>query len=113
MPIRKAVRTSLRLKPPESCISRDKVVVFFPTAAAMEKGVWRVPVHGWIYQPSEFSRLRRLGLALSGLVLRKHLPRDGPEVHLFKQRAGAFFAENKAGRNVFIQVGSQVVKLKR
>src|ERR1043165_7312366 len=62
MNLRKAIS---RLRPhPVSCIDPHERVLFFPTDAHLADNQWHIPVHGWIYRPTELSRLRRIALRL-------------------------------------------------
>lgn len=105
MDIRNFMRKSGRAEAVRSCIDLDKRVVFFPTDANFADGTWHVPVHGWIYRPTELSRLRRAGLWLVKQALRKHVPRDEKSKALFRERAGAFLVDNERRERVKIRLG--------
>lgn len=107
------IRNVIRRPGQDSCIDADERVVFFPTDADFAAGQWHVPVHGWIYRPTEWSRLRRAGLWLVKQALRRRVPRDDKAKALFQQRVGAFLADNERWNRVQIQLGEAVFKLKR
>ena len=117
MHIRKTIRALVRADPLDSCIGSEERVVFFPTAgdfrAARGSGCWNVPVHGWIYTPAEFSRLRRAGLWFVKHLLSRSARRDAPAMALFKERAGALLADNERWRRVAVCLGDGVFKLRR
>jgi hypothetical protein len=113
MDLRRFIQAFLGDQPLDSCIDIRERVVFFPTAAACCDGRWHIPIHGWIYQPSEFSRLRRSALWMANRMLRFRVPRDHPGMPLFQQRAAAFLADNEGGSRVRVQVGEAVFTLKR
>jgi phosphatidate phosphatase APP1 len=105
MSLRSAISALLRADSLESCIDSGETVVFFPTAASAEGGVWQIPIHGWIYKGAELSRLRRTAAGLlrglAGLRLRpSHLQRP-----MFQQRLGAFLADNERNNRVQIALG--------
>lgn len=105
MSLRSAISALLRADNLASCIDADETVVFFPTAASSEGDVWRIPIHGWIYQPAELSRLRRTALGLlrgfAGLRLRP----DRLQGPMFQRRLGAFLADNERNNRVRIALG--------
>jgi hypothetical protein len=98
---------------PHRGIAPGKEVVFFPTDADFAAGRWHVPVHGRIYRPTDTTRLRRAGLALIKRALRKHVPADETAMALFRERVGAFLADNERWERGFIQLGEAIFKLKR
>jgi hypothetical protein len=114
MSLRIAIASLLRPDELESCIDPDESVVFFPTAAAFHPpNQWQVPIHGWIYQPSELSRLRRLGFRLVARLIKlryRHVDHASP---LFRERVGAFLADNERGSRIEIQVGPARFQLKK
>ncbi len=76
-----------------SSIKDDEVVVFFPTIAYPIDEVWKVHIHGWIYEPEwEISRL--FGLESNN-----------------KQRMAAFFVDNERGKQISIHFGGQRIAL--
>jgi Uncharacterized conserved protein (DUF2183) len=106
------IQALLKGTTPESCIDMRERVVFFPTAGCLRGECWRIPIHGWIYQPTEYSRLRRSALWVANRVLRYRIPEDHPGMPLFQQRAAAFLANNERGNRVKIRVGEAVFTLK-
>jgi hypothetical protein len=106
MSIRTAIAALLRADPIDSCIDPDETVVFFPTCAALQSGGrWEVPVHGWIYQPTDLSRLRRAAFRLVRRAAGFRFPGADLKTPLFRQRVGAFLADNERHNRVNIQLG--------
>lgn len=92
-------------------IAADETVVFFPTAAHFdaEAGVWRVPIHGWIYQLEADSVKRSIAL---GLLRRAWgLDKDSDETELFRERARLFLVDNKRGKQITIRIGEKTFTL--
>ena len=119
MDFRKSLHTLLHPDPLGSCIGPNEHVVFFPTAADFQTagerggGCWHVPIHGWIYTPAEFSRLRRAGLWFAKHFVSRTARQDAPAMALFQARAGAFLADNERWQRVTIRLGDMLFKLKR
>jgi hypothetical protein len=89
--------------PTSSSIDPDEHVVFFPTVAhQLSSTTWRIPIHGWIYQPTELSHIRRAGVHLVKWLLRLPIKRDDPNMPLFRHRMGALLVDNE--RNQRIQI---------
>jgi phosphatidate phosphatase APP1 len=88
-------------------IKSDEEVVFFPTCAvASEDGaIWKVPVHGWIFEP-EHDSLRR-NLLLASLAASLGLGVDEARSEVFVRRARLFLADNERGKRIAIELAGQ------
>ena len=113
MDIRNAIRCFASAKRRDTGVAPGKQVAFFPTDAHFADGRWHIPLHGRIYRPTEMTRLRRAGLWLIKQTLRRHVPADEKGKTLFRERVGAFLADNERWERVEIQLGEMVVRLKR
>lgn len=82
-----------------SRIDADETVVFFPTVGWREGCGWRVRVHGWIYEPVEYSRVRRAALWVVKRAVRRRVG-EGFDSVVAKERLGVFFADNERGERV-------------
>jgi phosphatidate phosphatase APP1 len=87
-----------------STIRSDERVVFFQTAASRspDKTRWSVPVHLWVFEPteSEFIQRRLLGQLseAAGTVL------TAKSRELFDQRIRGFMVDNERGKNIGIRI---------
>jgi hypothetical protein len=117
MHFRKTIRALFQAHPADAGIDADEHVVFFPTAAdlapARPAPLWRIPVHGWIYQPTEFTYLRRAGLWLIQQFISRQTRRDSRGMAYLRARAGIFLADNERWHRVFIRLGQDIFQLKR
>lgn len=91
-----------------SPIKSDEEVVFFPTAGALapQGDVWRVPVHGWVYEP-ELDDLLREALVLS---LKEALDVDAPQLRspVLDERLRSFLFDNERGKRVEVEIAGRV-----
>lgn len=92
----------------ESPLKADERVVLFPALGRLEEGgrVWRIAVHGWLFEPEEDSEVRAGLLA----VLRAScgiLP-DEAEGAVFRERAKAFLVDNERGKSLSVRLGGKV-----
>jgi hypothetical protein len=117
MHFRKTIRALLQADAIDAGIDADEHVVFFPTAAdlapARPAPRWRIPVHGWIYQPTEFTYLRRAGLWLIKQFISRQARQDSRGMAFLRQRAGMFLADNERWHRIFIRLGHAVFQLNR
>lgn len=97
--------------PADSPIKTDEVVVFIPTFARLDPDgkTWRLPVHGWIYEPETDSLTRRAALSVFRRSL--GLDADAEDAALFKERAGRFLVDNQRGKKVPIRFGTGVQEM--
>jgi phosphatidate phosphatase APP1 len=90
-----------------SPIRPDEEVILFPTAAWLDSdaNVWRVPLHGWIYEPEQSAVVRR-GI-IKGLdeILGDD---DRAESEVFKSRVRPFLYDNESGKHISIRIGKSV-----
>jgi hypothetical protein len=102
--------------------------VFFPTLACkIDPDTWRIPIHGWIYQPTELSRLRRGALHIIRRLLRLRSTRIEPAAtqteaapmqieasatHI-RRRLGAFLADNERNQKLEIELAGRVYALRK
>ncbi len=93
-------------------IDAEETVQFFPTVGWREEGGWRVRVHGWIYAPVQYSRVRRaaMWLARRALVRRVH---KGADDATLRSRLGAFFADSERGERLRILCGGREFVMNR
>jgi hypothetical protein len=84
-------------------VSRDEVVLFFPTYAYRQSDAWRIVIQGWIYHP-RLPWLRRqpvLGL------MRRALRVERVHEEAFHRRMRQFLVHCSAGRYVGIRCGDR------
>lgn len=87
-------------------IKSDEVVVFFPTIAYPVDDLWRLEIHGWIYEPqSEISFYLHRWLG-------KNKDKDEEQDSLFKKRTAAFFVDNERGKKITIHLAGKSILLK-
>ena len=97
-------KTISNLLYPTSAIPPADTLHFFPTCAHQTPdGHWRLPIHGWIYRPTELSRLRTSTLKLVKSLTHLRHPKADLFTPLFTQRLGAFLSDNDRGRRIQIQ----------
>lgn len=108
-----ALKSVLRGRAISDAIDADEEVVFFPTYAALEDACWRVPIHGWIYEPEETTRLRKLALRGINRMLGWKLTRADMRMPLFRQRMGAFLVDNERNHIVRVQMGGKSFALNK
>ncbi len=99
--------------PAEHPAATEASVVCYPTAASRSDGLWRIPIHGWIYTPAEQSRLRRTALRFIKHMLRHRVPPDDPGLPLLHERASAFLAGNQRNAGIQIRIGDETFPLRR
>src|ERR1051326_608662 len=85
----------------------DERVVFFPTCGWLDEtaGVWRLPIHAWVYEPEEDSLRRRA--ALGWFRRGWGLEADAEETELFRRRARLFLVDNERDRKLQIRLGGK------
>lgn len=92
-------------------IARDERVVFFPTAASRINGThWRVPIHGWIFEPELESKKRRVAIKGVGKLFSV---KGEEEKKLLKRRLMPFTVDNQSMQYVNIKIGSNVYRMPR
>jgi len=84
-------------------IAEDERIVLFPTSASWEGDVWRVPIHGWVFEPEEGDLARRPTIALFRGIL--GLVDDDPVSEIFERRLRGFLVDNERGKRVGLKVG--------
>lgn len=89
----------------------DETITFFPTWAALdeESGRWRVPVHGWVYEPEQDSLKRKL--AIEALEHSLPLELDAAGRALFRQRIRWFLVDNERGKQLSVRFGNTLFPL--
>ncbi len=92
-------------------IHAEDSLVFFPTIGHFDReaGLWRLPIHGWIFRP-EADSLRR---AAAVDLLRRWLglERAAVETSLFSERLWAFLVNNQPRKVVRLRLGPQRFEL--
>lgn len=86
-------------------IHRDEEVVFFPTSAWQEDGAWRIPVHGWIFEPEPDS-LWRAGFVAS-LRRLSGVDDDPLREARFRQRVRFFLVDNERGKMLRLELAGR------
>jgi hypothetical protein len=96
-----------------SDIKPDERLIFFPTIGQSDPDghSWRVPIHGWIFQPEIDSRRRAAAVGLLRRWL--HLEPSGPEAELFDQRIRAFLVDNQPRKAISVRLAGRSFMLKR
>ena len=88
-----------------SSIKSDEDVVFFPTNAALVEGQWRIPVHGWIFEPEDDSSRRELVIKALGSGI-DSLPASGSNA-LFEERMRFFLVDNERRKRLAVEAAGQ------
>ncbi len=96
-----------------SPLKADETVIFFPTAATLEAdgSHYRVPVHGWVFEPEEGSWWR--GALLHELLAALEVPPESAESLLFRERAGFFLADNERGKRLRVRIAERDFNLSK
>jgi hypothetical protein len=94
-------------------IKSDERVIFFPTLAARSADgqSWSVPIHGWIFEPEEDDRLRRV--TVRTLCQTFDLPPGELSTELFERRIRLFLVDNERWKRIAIRLVDQERKLPR
>lgn len=94
-------------------IDSDETVVFFPTDASLDatRGVWRVPIHGWVFEPEVDSKGRRA--LMSVFASRLGLTDDAVRDNTFRRRARLFLVDNERGQQITITLCGRSFALPR
>jgi len=90
-----------------SPIRPDEEVILFPTAAWLDSdaNLWRVPIHGWIYEPEQDAVVRQAIIR----SLDELLGDDDPvESEIFESRIRPFLYDNERGKQISIAIGQRV-----
>jgi hypothetical protein len=91
-----------------SDLARDEMVVFFNTTGHLDEDrrQWVLPVHGWVFEPDENSKVKAAALA----ALRRMLDLEpaAEEMPVFEQRAWPFVVDNERGKELSVRIGSHV-----
>jgi phosphatidate phosphatase APP1 len=86
-------------------------VIFFPTAGWLDDAgaVWKLPVHGWIYE-AEIGDLTREVLLSS---IRDALALDPQQLasSILQERVRGFLVDNERGKRIEVEVAGQVFEL--
>src|SRR5688572_3466441 len=90
-------------------IESDEFVVFFPTFAHLEGPEWVLDIHGWIFEPSADSLVRKAAVGLLCRSLR--LEKEAEESAIFRQRAMAFLVDNERRKRLSIKIGNVTYEL--
>jgi hypothetical protein len=91
---------------PTSAIRDDELVVMFPSDGRLEGDRWRLPIHGWIYEPAHSSVTRRLFIA----ALREGFGVEASQLEgaLFGERVATFLVDNQRGKVIRVRIGDAV-----
>jgi hypothetical protein len=90
----------IRLLPVSSTLAADEGVILFPVMGHREADGWRVPVHGWVYEPEEKDRTRRALIA----ELRKAMGLSDAEAAsaVFTRRLRLFLRDNESRKQLSV-----------
>lgn len=91
-----------------SPMSSSEEVIFFPTSATItEKGLWKFPIHHWVYESEEKSIPQQLSRKIVTEILELvGLSDDDTKSENFKERIQWFLVNNKGGKNISIKISS-------
>ncbi len=91
----------------ESPLKPDEEVILFPTAASLQPDgkTWRIPIHGWIFEPEETDLMRRITLRQLRRALQLEPQQTTTET--FNERARAFLVDNERGKTLSIKIAGQ------
>lgn len=89
-----------RFFPARSTLAGDERVILFPAMAHRDAGGWRVPVHGWVYEPEEKDLARQALIA----ELRKamDLSADDEASPVFTRRLRLFLSDNERRKKLSV-----------
>ena len=92
-------------------LGSDERIVFFPTCGWLDEaaGVWRLPIHTWVYEPEEESIRRKAAISLLRRAL--GLDDEAAETELFRARARLFLVDNERDRVVQVRIAGKVFDL--
>ena len=119
-PVGEAVETTKEVVAPEptdsdleaarlrSPIKPDEEVVLFPAIGWFEPQtrVWRVPLHGWIYEPEEEDMVRNQMMRGLG----QFFDEDQLENEILQSRLKPFIYDNERGKEIVVEVGGTFVE---
>lgn len=90
-------------------IKSDEEVVFFPTIAHLNpQGKWRIPIHGWIYEPALFGEISQTFRFATGVDSKET---NQEQESIFKQRSADFFVDNERRKQISIRIYGQKYSL--
>jgi len=96
-----------------SKVKGGEQIVFFPTSGHLEPDstTWRIPIHGWLFEPEPESAWRDVAtkLLLNGVELQM----EGLDEALFLRRSRMFLVDNQRGKRPRVRLGEVVFKLEQ
>ena len=94
-----------------SNIKDDETVVFFRTDATYDPAddTWKVPVHGWIYEPE--NSFFRASLFEKVVEEKFNLEVDDENRQYFSERVNLLIADNERGKRIVIELAGQHYRL--
>lgn len=98
-----------------STVKEDEEVIFFPTAANLEKesGQWVLPIHGWIFEPEKDSKIRnKLMDEVRKLFVKFTKSKADFDEKLYKDRLRMFLVDNESNKKITISVQGQTFTMK-
>ncbi|MDH3433503.1 MAG: DUF2183 domain-containing protein [Gammaproteobacteria bacterium] len=96
---------------PHSDIKIDEHVVFFRSTAWLDDDTqeWRVPIHGWIYEPQDSSARKAM---FSTILSEKYgLAADAKTEANFTRRINLMLADNERGKQIVVSVAGRNYRL--
>jgi phosphatidate phosphatase APP1 len=88
---------------------RDERVILFPTVATSTASGFRLPIHGWLFEPERRDVVR--GAIIEELRESLELEPGTREAKRFERRARLFLVDDEQGEWVSVEVGSKRVEL--
>jgi phosphatidate phosphatase APP1 len=89
-----------RLLPASSTLARDERVILFPAMGHREADGWRVPVHGWVYEPEDEDLVRQAMIARLHKVM--DLSADEAASPVFTRRLRHFLSDNESRKKLSV-----------
>lgn len=92
----------------------DEDVWFFPTSAAqIERGVWELPIHHWVFEKEEKSISRKITQKLLSEVIESlGVTEEQADSPIVRQRLMWFLVDNERDKQIEINLQGATVKLK-
>ncbi len=96
-----------------SSIKADEEVIFFPTAAQLDREsmAWIIPVHGWIFEPEDDSVWRTA--VIEELLDQLELDPAARDDERFRERARMFLVDNERGKKLEVRLDGRTFALGR
>lgn len=91
-------------------IAPEEQVIFFPTSASqLNETHWKIPIHGWIYDPKLDNKKRKAFLGLMRVLVKRSLTEN--EEYLLNRRLQAFVVDNARWKRPKVILGGKEYRL--